>query len=38
MRLQATYKEELFNMLGRESKKGMQKEKKDDLNDTTRTN
>mgnify|MGYP004504703797 FL=1 len=38
MRLQETYQEELFNMLGRESKKGMQKEKKDDLNDTTRTN
>lgn len=38
MQLQATYQEELFNMLGRESKKGIQKEKKDDLNDTTRNN
>ena len=38
MQIQATYQEELFNMLGRESKKGIQKEKKDDLNDTTRNN
>lgn len=38
MQLQATYQEELFNMLGRESKKGIQKEKKDDLNESTRTN
>lgn len=38
MQLQATYQEELFNMLGRESKKGIQKEKKDDLNESTKTN
>ncbi len=31
MQLQATYQEELFNMLGKENKKGQVKEKKDDL-------